>query len=153
MLPGNKSSISREAEIAGGAEGFEVWGSLLQVGEARKIAGKRVCAQEPFCRSPRGRFVTANAIIIISIIVIIMVVFIVGIIIVIIVIIIFITVVIIVIINIIMIGIIMVGIIMVGIMVVCIIIIIIIIARWFYLGAGTLIKECGLNYIGLHIMI
>ena len=39
-----------------------------------------------------------------------------------------------------MVGIIMVGIIMVGIMVVCIIIIIIIIARWFFLGAGTLIK-------------
>ena len=40
MQPGKKSSMSEEAESAGGAEGFEVWGLLLQVGEARKLLAK-----------------------------------------------------------------------------------------------------------------
>ena len=66
-----KSSMSREAESAGGAEGFEVWSLLLQVGEARKVAGKRVCAQEPFCRSPHRPFVTASESIVIIIVIII----------------------------------------------------------------------------------
>ena len=37
--------MSREAESAGGAEGFEVWGLLLQVGEARKVCWEKdLCA-------------------------------------------------------------------------------------------------------------
>ena len=49
---GSEASATRESENAGGADDVEGWGKLFEVCGGKRGLGKKVSAQQPFCRSP-----------------------------------------------------------------------------------------------------